>query len=298
MRWLSGKSAGRKETTRAEAARARKSRPPKKALGLRDILIRSGIAVGAVGLLAGGSVTAWKMGYPQQAAAGAWQGALNLSADAGLKLQRITVEGRLRTPRADLFAAIGAKQGDPILGIDIDAARERLESIGWVRTAVVERRLPDLVHIQLAERAPVAIWQNRGHFALVDTDGAVINRSDLGGWSHLPIVVGEGAPARTRELLAMLAGEKLLAERVRAAVLVSGRRWDLHIDDASEGVEIRLPETDPAKAWAWFASLQRDHNILARDVKIVDLRTPDRLVVRLANETVEEKAAPAGGEDT
>lgn len=300
MRRLIGSSKpGKKETTRAEAHRARKARPPKKDSGLRYWLVRGGIAASLLAVAGAGGTYAVLKGYPGEALDAARNGALGLTASAGLTLQRVTVEGRLRTPRADVFAALGASQGAPILGIDLEAARDRLQSIGWVRSAVVERRLPDLVHIQLSERAPVAIWQNKGKFALVDTDGAVINRSDIGGWSHLPIVVGDGAPARTRDLLAMLKSEKLLAERVRAAVLVGKRRWNLFIDDAQKGVEIRLPDDHPEKAWAWFASLQRDHNILARDVSIIDLRTPDRLVVRLVNETAEEdKPVLKGGEDT
>ena len=262
-----------RETTRAEAHRARKSRPPKKQLGLRGWLLP--------GVVSGGLALAWQQGYPQQVVDRLHLAGVNLTGSAGLTLRRVTVEGRLRTPRADVFAALGATQGDPILGIDIDQARARLESIDWVRSA-----------------SPVAIWQNRGRFSLVDTDGHVINRQDVGGWSHLPIVVGDGAPERTRDLLAMLATENRMAERVRAAVLVSGRRWNLHIGDPSSDVEIRLPETDPDKAWAWFASLQRDHNILARDVRIVDLRTPDRLVVRLASDVVEETQVLKGGEDT
>ena len=287
-----------RETTRAEAHRARKSRPPKKQLGLRGWLLRGGFGIVAAGVVSGGLALAWQQGYPQQVVDRLHLAGVNLTGSAGLTLRRGTVEGRLRTPRADVFAALGATQGDPILGIDIDQARARLESIDWVRSAVVERRLPDLIHIQIAERSPVAIWQNRGRFSLVDTDGHVINRQDVGGWSHLPIVVGDGAPERTRDLLAMLATENRMAERVRAAVLVSGRRWNLHIGDPSSDVEIRLPETDPDKAWAWFASLQRDHNILARDVRIVDLRTPDRLVVRLASDVVEETQVLKGGEDT
>tara|TARA_R100000789_G_scaffold62815_1_gene59749 strand:- start:96 stop:578 length:483 start_codon:yes stop_codon:yes gene_type:complete len=146
-----------RETTRAEAHRARKSRPPKKQLGLRGWLLRGGFGIVAAGVVSGGLALAWQQGYPQQVVDRLHLAGVNLTGSAGLTLRRVTVEGRLRTPRADVFAALGATQGDPILGIDIDQARARLESIDWVRSAVVERRLPDLIHIQIAERSPVAI---------------------------------------------------------------------------------------------------------------------------------------------
>jgi cell division protein FtsQ len=77
-----------------------------------------------------------------------------------------------------------------------------------------------------------------------------------------------------------------LMVRVRAAVRVGGRRWNLRLDN---GIDVRLPEDDPEQAWARLAEYERRHRILARDVRVLDLRLPDRLIVRKR-----QRPAPSG----
>jgi len=83
----------------------------------------------------------------------------------------------------------------------------------------------------------------------------------------------------------VLATEPELAKRVNAAVRVGGRRWNLKMDN---GIEIQLPEQNPGAAWAQLAKLERSSNLLARNVETVDLRLPDRLVVRTVPEPPKE----------
>jgi cell division protein FtsQ len=60
-------------------------------------------------------------------------------------------------------------------------------------------------------------------------------------------------------------------------VRVGGRRWNLRLDS---GIDIALPEEDASGAWHRLAELERSEGILERDIQMVDLRLPDRLVVR------------------
>ena len=61
-----------------------------------------------------------------------------------------------------ILAALDVRPGDSLLGIDLQASRQRLEAIDWVASATVERRLPDTLYVTLSERRAVAIWQNGG----------------------------------------------------------------------------------------------------------------------------------------
>ena len=76
---------------------------------------------------------------------------------------------------------------------------------------------------------------------------------------------------------------------VTAAVRVDDRRWNLRIDNA---IDVLLPETNPAEAWGRLAVQQRANNLLQRDIQTVDMRLPDRLVLRPAG-TPPGEAAPA-----
>jgi len=99
------------------------------------------------------------------------------------------------------------------------------------------------------------------------------------------VMVGEDAPSHAASLLDMLATEPELAARVSAAIRVGDRRWNLRIDNA---IDVLLPADAPVAAWAQLARLERSSAILKRDVQTVDVRLPDRLVLRVSPEVPKE----------
>ena len=196
-----------------------------------------------------------------------------------LTVQSIAVEGRQRVARQTILDALGANRGTPILSIDLDAAKARLEALPWVHSAAVERRLPDEIYVRLVERQPLAIWQHHRKFELIDQDGAVIPTARPEDFPSLPQVVGDGAPEAAADLVDLLAGEPELARHVVASVRVGSRRWTLELDN---GIEIALPEDAPEDAWHRLAALDRSDRLLERDIAEVDMRLADRLVLRLS----------------
>jgi cell division protein FtsQ len=107
----------------------------------------------------------------------------------------------------------------------------------------------------------------------------------LDRFAKLPLVVGEGAARHAAEFLDMLASEPDLAARVTAAIRVGDRRWNLRIDNT---IDVLLPADEPAGAWAQLARLDRASALLQRDVQSIDIRLPDRLVLRVSPETPKE----------
>lgn len=216
---------------------------------------------------------------------------IDVSAAMGMKLDAMTVEGRSMTAPEDLLGAIDAERGAPILSIDVTETRAHIEALPWVKSAKVERRLPGSVHIVLNERTPYALWQRAGRYTLVDRDGKAIVDVPAAD-PALPLIVGPDAPANAGALFEALSGEPELAARVRAAVRVGERRWNIYLDAFEGGIAVRLPEGDIAPAWARLATLERDHKILERDLDFIDLRLADRLVVRVHKEPATETAPP------
>lgn len=204
---------------------------------------------------------------------------VDLTRQSGLEIRDVMVVGRDRTKRDDLLRAIGTQAGDPILNIDLQGAHARVAGLAWVKEARLERRLPDTIFVSLVERQPMALWQRDGKLHVIDLDGGVIPNRDVSKFSDLPIVIGDEAPTRAREVLTMLAGEPDLGGRVRAITWVSERRWDVRVDDQ---INVQLPEQDPSEAWAQLAKMEREHGVLRRDVITIDMRLRDQLVVRVA----------------
>jgi cell division protein FtsQ len=210
--------------------------------------------------------------------------------EMGLRLTDVAVAGRSHTSARDILNALGIPRGAPLLALDPEQARQTLEALPWVKSASVERVLPNGVRINLIERTPIALWQTRSQdFHLVDADGVVID-DVVDGFRGLPVVVGAGAPEAASDLLAMLNAQPELAQRVTAAVRFGQRRWDLWIDgygvqdDENSGlpvgVQVRLPEQGAELALARLAQLESEHGILERDIAVIDLRQTDRLTVR------------------
>ncbi|OJX71762.1 cell division protein FtsQ/DivIB [Magnetospirillum sp. 64-120] len=226
-----------------------------------------------------GSAVVWHSGIIQRTTQTAIASVMDSTARLGFRIDQITITGRGRTPMDQLATALGATHGSPILAVDLEQVKDRLEALPSVKVAAVERRLPDQVHIAIVERQPIAIWQNNGHHVLVDKTGQVIPGT-IAGYEGLPLVVGDGANSRADELLAMLASEPSLAPRVKAAIHVGNRRWNLMLDDAQDGLEVRLPEDDAKDAWHRLADLERAQGLSARQVRMVDLRVPDRMVLK------------------
>lgn len=215
--------------------------------------------------------------------------AVSLTAEAGLKVQEVVVQGRSHTPPQDLLAALQVQRGDAIVAFDPGEARARVEALPWVKSAVVERSFPETVRVALVERRPLALWQHQGTLHLIDTDGEIIGIRDLRPFRDLPILVGEGVAPSASALMRLIAEEPLLAGRVTAAVRVSDRRWNVRIEDR---VDVKLPADGASAAWRRLARLEQEHGILQRDILSVDLRYEDRLIVRLAPGAEERMQVP------
>jgi cell division protein FtsQ len=268
---------GQAKTAKTGGKRApvRRRKPPPR--WRRPVLVGTAVVSFALAL-AGGGLWVWQAGYADDA--GRWLGreTERLQVALGLTVQDVTARGRRQTPREDILRALDVQRGQPILSVDLEGAKTRLEAIGWIASATVGRRLPGTIELHLIERQPLALWQRKGGLVLIGRDGVVITGKGLTRFAELPIVVGDDAPRNAAGMLAALRRQPSLFPLVEAAIRVGGRRWNVRLKG---GVEVRLPEGEEERAWARLAALDRKHQLLAKDLTAIDMRLPDRLVVRL-----------------
>ncbi len=260
--------------------RDKSAKKKRKALVRKCSLI--GGSVLSVLLLAGG-VWCWKSGAAVKAVETVQAGAYNITVKAGFSLQSLYLEGRNRTSMEEIDKALDVKIGDPILRVSLEEVRARLEKVESVKFAAVERALPSSVYVRIVEREPVALWQNQGKLALVDDNGIVMNDIDIGPYKQLPLIIGEAAPKRVRELMNIMAAEPELAKRFSSATRVSDRRWNIRLSsDGGDNVEVRLPEANPVAAWKKLAEIEQKQRILDREVKVIDLRLDGKVFIKLS----------------
>ena len=202
--------------------------------------------------------------------------------DAGFVLDQLRVEGADRTTKEDILAALDVEDGIPLMSIDLIKLRERMEALAWVKTATVARRLPNELSITIEERIPFALWQLDGNVALIDADGTIITSHGLKEFSDLMLLVGIGVPEAAGDLVYLLSLSPDLGGRIRSAIRISNRRWDLIFDN---GIRVKLPTSDekynPSMAWSQIVLQEEKHRLLDREVSIIDLRQRDRMVMRV-----------------
>jgi cell division protein FtsQ len=196
----------------------------------------------------------------------------------GLAVREIRIEGREFTPREALLGAVGILPGEAILDFDPQAAKSRLEEIAWVADAHVERRLDGTILVRIQERRAFAVWQRDGRFSVIDREGRVMATERLEAFGPLPLVVGAGAEREAAAMIDLLRSAPEIADRVQALVRVSERRWNMRLHN---GADVMLPEGHEEAAIVRLAELQARERLLDRPLAAVDMRLPDRLVVRL-----------------
>ena len=251
--------------------------------------LRAAVFGGLVTVLAGGAAWLWISETPAKVTRAVVAETHRLAVEAGFTVQQVTVSGRRETAAADILDALGVAQGDVIHAFDPEMARRKIEALGWVHTAKVGRLLPDTIRIWIRERRPFALWRDRRGLRLIDREGETITARNLARFAHLPVVRGAGARRAAADLIDILSAEPALYAGVREAVRVGGRRWDVRFRN---GIDVRLPAAGALAAWRRLARLDAEHAILTRQIKVVDMRLPDRLIVRVGEQEARRRRRP------
>lgn len=207
---------------------------------------------------------------------GQWSGA------AGINVQEVKLFNRQHSSKQEILTALNVEVGTPLLSFDVDGARRRIEKIGWIAEAQVQRIMPDKLEISIIEREPFAIWQIAGKHVLVDRNGILVSDQVLNGYHLLPLIVGKGAATEALGLLSALEERPDIFEHIRALVRVGERRWDV---DFKNGIRVMLPKDKPEAMLADLERMILDHNIFEKGIKVIDFRLADRVRFEMDDET-------------
>jgi cell division protein FtsQ len=205
----------------------------------------------------------------------------------GLRVETVTMTGQRELTDAELIAAAGVTSTSSLPFLDAEAARQGLEALPLVKSAAVHKLYPDTLAITVEERRPYALWQNDGKVMIVAADGTPIDEMRDLRFARLPFVVGEAANRRAPEIVTELDKVPHLKARVRAAVLVAQRRWNLSLDN---GVIVRLPEEEIGRALVALDTLETQGRVIEKDVLAIDMRLPDRVAFRLGADAMAARA--------
>ena len=213
---------------------------------------------------------------------------LSTTAKYGFTLQNIIVEGRTHVDADLIMAIVNLKKDDPLLAFKPEDAQDMMSRIAWIEKVQVKRGLPDTIYINITERTPIALWQRDKRLSLIADDGTVLTDENLGKFKNYIVVVGDDAPEQSADLLGLLGAEPEVINRVESASLRSGRRWDLIL---KSGAIVQLPEDDAGLALRRLVMMHDEKQIMDKDVKAIDVRAPNRILVRTQPGAVQQYQA-------
>jgi cell division protein FtsQ len=149
----------------------------------------------------------------------------------------VRVEGSFRhVAKAEVRAALGERLQGDLWSLDLDALRDTLRGLPWVREATLRRAWPATLMVRIVERVPVARWN---HGQLLDHNGEpfAIGGRDLP--PDLPRLSGPaGSAARVLAETRRMAGILDAAGLGLAGVRTDARgAWFLEL---SNGIELVL----------------------------------------------------------
>ena len=168
--------------------------------------------------------------------------------------------------------------------LDLDALREKAESLDAVAQADLAVRSGGVLHVDIQEREPVFVWRTAEGLTLLDATGhRVAGLAARGDRPDLPLIAGEGADLAATEALALMDAAGPLTKRLRGLVRVGDRRWDMVLD---RDQRLLLPSDRPVQALERLLALDQAEDLLARDLVAIDLRDEKRPVLRLGEDAL------------
>lgn len=95
------------------------------------------------------------------------------------KIDQIEVSTGNKVSEEDILGSALISKDDNIILLRKKAIVDRLESIPYVKSASIKKKLPDKVVIEILEREPYLQFENGYSFAIIDAEGVLLENSIL-----------------------------------------------------------------------------------------------------------------------
>ena len=108
---------------------------------------------------------------------------------SSLKIKQIKIDGNRIVGENEILQLTQVQMNALLYKSDLTAIQRNVMSHYYIKDAVVERNLPNAIHIQVVERVPIAIV-NRSETMYLDEEGVMLPRSISHRLFDLPMVSG------------------------------------------------------------------------------------------------------------
>lgn len=246
-------------------------------------------------ILGGGVALAWFVASLAGVPAMAGQQLALLASNTGFEVRRVNVRGVERMNELKVYERVLGERDLAMPLVDLDALRQDLLQLNWVKDARVSRQLPDTLMVDIVERKPYAVLEKPGRLVLIDVTGHELEPISAANAKGKLLVRGLGASQQIGALDHLLASAPALRPRVASAEWVGNRRWNITFNT---GQILALPQGDDASAKALieFARLDGVNRLIGGEVASFDMRAPERIYMRIPGRTEPQALATGAAE--
>ena len=230
-------------------------------------------------ILAGAAALAWWVASAAGVPALLHQQMASSAGSAGFQMRTIDLTGVERMNRLKIYEEVMEHRGTPMPLLDLAAIRADLTQMPWVAEARVSRQLPDKLVIDIEERTPHAVLVKPDRLVLIDRDGIELDPIGEDAAQGMLRISGAGAADQIDSLDRIIAAAPALQPQIASAHRIGERRWNIVF---KTGQILALPqgEEEAAGAFIDFAKLDGLYRLLGGKASVIDLRVPDRYVLR------------------
>ena len=203
-----------------------------------------------------------------------------LASDAGFEVKHVRVTGTSRMDEQQIYARALAQKDRPMPTVEIEALREELRELPWVKDARVSIQLPATLVIDIVEREPHAVLEKPNRMMLIDAEGVELEPIAKDKIGDKMVISGPGSNMQVAQLDTLLASAPALSPQIEAAEWVGNRRWNISF---KSGQVLALPEGAEASATALvkFARMDGQNRLIGGQVATFDMRSPPRIYMRV-----------------
>jgi cell division protein FtsQ len=108
---------------------------------------------------------------------------------SSLRIKQINIDGNRIVGENEILQLTQVQMSALLYKVDLTAIQRNVMSHHYIKDAVVERNLPNSIHIQVVERIPIAMV-NRSETLYLDEEGVVLPRSISHRLFDLPMISG------------------------------------------------------------------------------------------------------------
>ena len=217
------------------------------------------------------------------------------SANAGFEVHHVEVRGTRRLNEMMVYEHAIGRRDLAMTRVDLEALRQELLTMPWVKDARVSRQLPDVLVVDIVEREPHAALRRENELVLIDATGVELEEVAADAAKEMLVIGGEGAQSQVEALANLLDAAPALRQQVAEADWIGNRRWDLTF---ATGQRLSLPEGADRSAAALVAFAEADgvHRLIGGEVVAFDLRNPPNMTMRVPGRA--ETSEMSMGEDS